>query len=284
MKPLVLLLFAVSSHVSAQMPSGRNADQGEFPYAVQVKDTAPGCDGARCACGGAILNVNWVVTAAHCVVGGDGFNRRMSVIAGDVFVRDQGNPNRRMYPADDVIAHPGFRFLAGEQNTYFDIALLYFRQPIAFNPHVGQARYPRLPSSFRDFPASPPDWEECTVMGWGRAARLKHVILNVKGSSKLRTHQHNGRTYLGRLIGVYKGWDVNGWVETVEGDSGSPLVCKDQTNRDYLCGVVMGEMRWDGHDVIVYNSIAVHSKWIDEVMYRSNYASWQRWIENGMNR
>ena len=280
MKPLVLLLFVMLSHVSAQMLRGRNAYQGQFKYAVQIKYEHPSCEGYTCTCGGAILNANWVVTAAHCVLRKDGVNKKISIVAGDVFLNDQGekkSKNRKLYHADKVISHPGYKFVEKKKQRMFDIALVYYKKGIEFNPYVESIRYEGFPD--KD--------QECTVMGWGNTRienendlphRLTYAKLNVGGSSPIVLYKdpYNSKKYLGQIISVKQGRNRKGKkVRTTAGDSGSPLVCKGRKNKNYVCGVVVGTI--DKLESTMYASIAIHLKWINDTMDKQRQWEEQLW-------
>lgn len=61
-----LSIFAVllvgASAVPGRIVGGSDAEPGQFPYQVSLRNQHSH------TCGGSILNENWILTAAHCVV------------------------------------------------------------------------------------------------------------------------------------------------------------------------------------------------------------------------
>ena len=292
MKPFVLLLFLMLCHVRGQMQGGTNAKQGEFPYAVQVT-------GSRInyittfRCTGTIIHRKWVVTAAHCTQK-EGTNLNMTITAGDVWREPSKiafGRYRREYTATNVIQHPCWNSHKHKKNDrpFLDIALLYFKDGITFNPWTRSIDY--LPA------ITPKSKDECKVMGWGNTViydylgdtiqgvssrRLKHAKLKVYAQSETKQFKDpKGNTYNSSLIAVmfsselYKKTTTTRnkfkiekirTVQPLKGDSGGPLVCQN-SNQDVLCGV--SSVRSTEHDesgMAAYNSFEDHLKWINETM------------------
>ena len=242
MKPFVLFLFLVLYHVRGQMHGGNIAEQGKFPYIVQIYNMNAK-EKATCVCGGAIIHVNWVVTAAHCVR--DRINKRnynISIVVGDVMrekrkkkVRLPGeSENRQYYHNAHVIPHR----LYDHRNLYrrYDIALLYFKDPIDFSSNdVDFIRLPNPEKNIFDIDV-PLVEDKCTAMGWGctevgtnsPSSQLKYAELRVQ---KVDTN------YITLAVGEHG-------TQPLSGDSGSPLVCKNNAHKmgkqqeDILCGVL----------------------------------------------
>ena len=264
MKPFVLLLFLMLCHVRGQILGGNWANQGDYPYAVQVKhrywfwqNLAQTWN--EHVCGGTIIHDNWVITAAHCVRP-DGIVQETSIIAGDIMRHDpQGqNQHRREYNTNlcTVIRHPGYSDYNIEYNLrkhynlgfkglyltqdnlmniyadyrhHFDIALIHVRNGIQTNAWTQPF------GGFVSKIIKPGD--ECTVMGWGNTAfwgfnqanpspRLKHLRVTVRQLANEIVFENpaDSKVYTSQSIEIDFG--RNG-ERTLEGDSGGPLVCKD---------------------------------------------------------
>lgn len=63
--------FAVSALVLIQFGRGEKlAKLGQFPWAVAVRFEVAAGERLHHACSGGILNMNWVLTSAHCLLSG----------------------------------------------------------------------------------------------------------------------------------------------------------------------------------------------------------------------
>lgn len=109
---------------------GTDASPGEFPHQVSLMfaaaegDTTPGLD--RHFCGGSIIGDEWVMTAAHCVVGMIGGLKYYSVGAGNIDLN-----KLEEYQIDSAWVHPMYD---GESFDY-DFAILKVRTPF-FDPAI----------------------------------------------------------------------------------------------------------------------------------------------------
>ena len=288
MKLLVSLLFVMFCHVRGQMREGEEAENGKFPYAVQVHQKMVPWPFASCICGGAIIDKKWVLTAAHCVRMYK-ITLKISVVVGDV-LREKGegeSVNRAEYVADKVIYHPGYDSnvwnpfdwrLFDDKWEYFDIALLYFENEIIFNDHVELINLP----SIRNVPSVQ---EKCTVMGWGctewkkwrghskPSPKLKYAELEVEGRTPDREEYFKPENKSPAFIVVMTGDDGS---QTLKGDSGGPLVCRDPNlKEDVLCGVLhKGKM--NVHDF--YTSVERHREWIEDTQEQQEQKEFQEWV------
>ncbi|XP_022191271.2 chymotrypsin-1 [Nilaparvata lugens] len=128
---------------------GSITTHGEFPYQVIVllKNQQ--------VCTGTIIDENWVITAAHCVMDG----RRMaspsdvSVKAG--FVRRALGPGHLMR-AIDLAVHSDYRTLTGKQG----LALIKVEEPFQFNEKIKKI-------SLSDEPWPHSEGRMCTIAGYG---------------------------------------------------------------------------------------------------------------------
>lgn len=64
---VLALVTCASAIPSGRVVGGKNAEIGQFPHQVSLQRS----DGSH-TCGGSILNERYILTAAHCVVVGNG--------------------------------------------------------------------------------------------------------------------------------------------------------------------------------------------------------------------
>ncbi|BES92998.1 serine-type endopeptidase activity [Nesidiocoris tenuis] len=176
-------------------------------------------------CTGSIINKQWVVTAAHCVV--KRTNRNMKVIAGADHVSQFGNNDsiyQHRFPSKIKI----HREHSYQGESFHDIALIRVDRPFVFNSRVAKVRLwaKEWPVSFYRFGTL-----SCNAFGWG-------TLDGKTPSTLLRTaniRARHGRLSCPCFQSDYRlicsgGSGSSGVV--CPGDSGGPLIC-----RKYLAGI-----------------------------------------------
>src|SRR5687768_8983193 len=134
---------------------GQAASPNAWPWQVEVH-------AGPVTCGGTLLDHNWVLTAAHCMV--YSWNGGTTVVAGshDKTIAEPDEQRREVYQTDEN-RHPDFDLLNGRN----DISLLRVASPFAFNNKV----FPlRLPGSY-DGPG-----QDALLTGWGYGGTPEHVL------------------------------------------------------------------------------------------------------------
>ncbi|KAG8174354.1 hypothetical protein JTE90_028719 [Oedothorax gibbosus] len=109
--------------------------------------------GRKISCGGALINRQWVVTAAHCVARTSGLRVRMG--EHDIKQTTEKYTHEEMAVRRKVV-NPGYN----PSNYQHDIALLQLQRPVRFRRHVIPVC---LPFNSEDFSG-----QKATVTGWGR--------------------------------------------------------------------------------------------------------------------
>ncbi|RZB40004.1 Trypsin domain containing protein, partial [Asbolus verrucosus] len=112
---LILVLFDLglalpATHQTVRVVGGDKAKPGQFPFIVSINVR----DQAMHWCGGSIINENWIVTAAHCMLYWS--PRELEVLVGTNTLDSGGTK----YSALTIIVHPAYN------DTIYtdDIALL----------------------------------------------------------------------------------------------------------------------------------------------------------------
>ena len=235
----------------AQIVGGGNAAVGELPWQVVV---FPG----PFMCGGTLLDVNWVLTAAHCV-----FDKNdvliqpglVQVVAGEYnLASSDGTEQAR--GVSQVIAHPAYN--AASQDN--DLALLHLSAPVTLGPSVGTIA--RVESPANDSLVAP--GVEAMVSGWG-ALQEKGDTSDIlqKVSLPLVSNATCNSAYGGSITdNMLCAGLAAGGKDSCQGDSGGPLVVPDGAGWR-LAGVVSfgtgcARPNFPG----VYTRVSQYAQWI----------------------
>lgn len=240
---------------------GDNSEFGEWPWQISLQQRK-----ARSylhKCGGAILNENWAITAAHCVenVASSDLLLRMGEfdLILDSSQEPQGHVNRKV---DIVVIHPNF-----DPKTFeYDLALLKFYEPIEFTSNVIPICTPEADQDL--------DGKTAWVTGWGRLSEggkipsiLQEVSLPIINNDNCEAMflEAGSKQYIPYYTFICAGYKQGG-KDSCEGDSGGPMVVQRQDGRFMLTGISSwgigcGEKYQPG----VYTRISEFSEWIEQI-------------------
>lgn len=117
-----IILLTSFITVATAIVNGFDARDGQFPHLVSLRLFAAD----RHFCGGAILNANWILTAAHCVdkVAIDSFY----IFAGSIDLRNNGSTHTPI----ELIVHPTY----DKNLVKNDIALIRTADAIEFSERI----------------------------------------------------------------------------------------------------------------------------------------------------
>ncbi|KAI1305956.1 Plasma kallikrein [Halotydeus destructor] len=224
---------------TGRIVGGDDAYEGEFPWTVSIR-----LNGQH-YCGGVLLNEQWVLTAAHCVVGY--VPRNFWVRLGAHKSRLQVSPTEQDIAADSMVIHQNYSRPRPFAN---DIALLKLQHKALFSDHVSPICLPNNVDS------DDGDYYQGTkglVVGWGwlkddhhgpngrggPADVLQKVNLPVIANDQCsKWYQTQGKHIVVSKRQFCAGFQ-DGGKDACRGDSGGPMLLKNTTtNKFSVIGIV----------------------------------------------
>ncbi|XP_038604395.1 coagulation factor IX [Tachyglossus aculeatus] len=228
---------------------GEDAMKGEIPWQVLLQSKGEGF------CGGAIINENWVITAAHCIEPGV----EITVIAGEHNVDDDDKTEQRR-PVKQAILHPNYDAQISKYNN--DIALLELENPLNLNRYItpiciANKEYTNL------FTRNGVG----TVSGWGKVfnkGRPSPILqtLRVPFVDRATCLQSTKFTISNNMFCAgYR----DGGKDSCQGDSGGPHTVEVGQTR-FLTGIISwGEECAARGKYGIYTRVSRYVKWIREI-------------------
>jgi len=192
--------------------NGQDADFGEWRWQVGLRSSASGLP----FCGGMLIDAQWVLTAAHCLVGAS----RVNVLAGDYDIGSEGDAGEQTLFGTPY-SHPDYN-----QGTFeWDFALIRLDQPFELNENVGTVC---LPTQGNDVQGG----ESCQITGWGtlssgggRPRILQEAPVATLSNQACRATGYGASQITSDML-CAQGRLSNGSItDACQGDSGGPLVC-----------------------------------------------------------
>lgn len=241
-------IFGAAINLCRAVINGTVADVSSYPFIVSLQWDE------RHKCGGTLLDSTTVLTAGHCIpllLVNPSEPQRVSVLAG---ASNQLNPQEasaRRVGVAQFIWHPCFPVgQRGPQimdqpifDIIYDYALLKLATPVLPGPNVS---YARLPSTV---PSSKQAQGVCTVLGWGRFAtpdvgparserfspQLRRGMMKMINDASCIDFLKAIPTTMACVKPIFVAGQSQGML--CFGDSGSPVICNDSSDRPYLAGL-----------------------------------------------
>ncbi|XP_068111129.1 transmembrane protease serine 6 isoform X2 [Hyperolius riggenbachi] len=210
--------------LESRLVGGTQAQEGEWPWqaSLQVR-------GAH-LCGGTLVADRWILTAAHCFTPESYSTPEVwTVVLGKVRL-SRSDLKEMVFKVTQLLLHP---YHDVDSHDY-DIALVQLDHAVPLTyPHVQPIC---LPASTHHFPTG----SKCWVTGWGAVSdngptsdilqKVDLTLISQDICSDLYRYQISPRMFCAGYL--------DGTKDACQGDSGSPLVCKDLRGRWFQAGLV----------------------------------------------
>ncbi|KAM9276362.1 acrosin-like [Cariama cristata] len=212
-----------SDYGTWRIVGGTEAQTGAWPWIVSIQD--PWTTGTGHICGGSLISPQWVLTAAHCFIQARHITM-WRVVIGTTHLTQLG-PEAQVRHIKRLLVHEHYSSIT-ERN---DIALLELDQPVQCGYSIQLACVP-------DASLRVSELTTCYISVWGSTTARSGGSTDVLQEAKVRLINANlcnsSRWYRGAIHShnLCAGYPQGG-IDTCQGDSRGPLVCKDN-NADYF--------------------------------------------------
>ncbi|XP_038210334.1 transmembrane protease serine 12 [Zerene cesonia] len=225
---------------------GRPAPPGKWIWQVAVLNRYK-----EAFCGGTLISLRWVVTAAHCV------RKRLYVRLGehDLLIRSYGEVEMRV---TEAVIHPQY----DPDTVVNDVAML--RLPAPARPDLGHG-IACLPNPHQILAPH----TSCVILGWGKRRPSDVHGTRILHEAQVSTIQQGvcRRSYWQYAITDNMVCAGRGRRDSCAGDSGGPLLCRDRSMRYYLQGITsFGDGCGKRGKYGIYTRTAGYVPWMRAIM------------------
>ncbi|XP_026328499.1 vitamin K-dependent protein C [Hyposmocoma kahamanoa] len=230
---------------------GRPAPPGKWPWQVAVLNQYK-----EAFCGGTLISLRWVVTAAHCV------RRKLFVRLGehDLLLKNRGEVEMKV---TEVVIHPRY----DPDTVINDVAMLRLPEPARPELGHGVACLPRPQEKLAPH-------STCVILGWGKKRPTDIHGTRILHEAQVSTVQQSAcrRSYWQYAITDNMVCAGRGRRDSCAGDSGGPLLCRDRNLQYYLQGITsFGDGCGKRGKYGIYTRTAGYVDWIQDVMNKKYF-------------
>ncbi|GBL96334.1 Plasma kallikrein [Araneus ventricosus] len=249
---------------SSRIVGGRKAVPGSWPWQVSLRLIQE--EPFSHWCGGALINKQWVITAAHCFKNNNLDVRRWNVLLGKHFriVPDDTEQIRYM---ESVFIHPKYKgfnetsvSMSWLERKQHDLALIKLNAPVTVSDYISPVC---LPTANYTVPIG----TVCYVTGWGETygtgseLELKQAAVPIVSLEQCRKWHQSFDVAPSMVCAGH----AEGGHDSCQGDSGGPLVYADDKNAWHITGVVStgGAVCGDKEQPGIYTLVPYYIDWIE---------------------
>lgn len=266
---LAILPAGASGSVSQRIVGGNTAASGKYPWMAAIVDADRSNIYSGHRCGAALIDSEWVVTAAHCVKD-EWTGRTISADDIDVVlgVSDLKNDTGERVGVRKIIAHPDYDAWTMDS----DIALIQLEHEVSYTPIEPVSD----DNSLDGYNAAVIGWGVTEPDGWQLSSTLQEVSLPIVSNEECNEAYDQNQEFLdwwGWWFGYQQddqisdnmlcAGDAEGSKDSCTGDSGGPLVIQENGTWK-LAGIVSwGEGCAEPEYYGVYTRVSQFADFID---------------------